>query len=403
MINEKSAIPGDLARLEIIIDGKDVSAACIDAQLYFDLVGGVWTATLFFEDSMNLLNLIPIESGAKVEIKAATKFDGIGDDDKTFEYTVFSVTDKQALNHMQYNYTVNCASKAFVKDQKTRMSKSFQGTASDAVASVVSEGLGGSIREQQPSQGSVGFIACNWTPLNTIAWASKWATYKGVADFMLFQVDNEQFDFLPIKFMYEDKSREVPELVFIQRPAGIKERGEVPPDYDPACLFTEYQTSHYDAVQAGLGGYFASTNVTFDFIKKKWSESVYTNPKAEGAKGGFDGTELANTTFFPSGAGLFSGQSSPYDSMKSWGGSRRSSLMQLEREKLFIQTAANIGAWKWLGRTAKVDLPAMEDMSQDEFDPARRGKYLITAISLMLNKADAATNYELVKIELEDA
>jgi hypothetical protein len=31
----------------------------------------------------------------------------------------------------------------------------------------------------------------------------------------------------------------------------------------------------------------------------------------------------------------------------------------------------------------------------------RRGKYLITAVALMLNKADAATNYEMVKIELE--
>ena len=403
MLNERSANPGDLAKLEVTIDGKDVSAACYDAQLYFDLVGGLWSAKLFFEDSMNLLTAIPITSGKKVKIKAATNFDGVGDDEKTFEYEVFSVTDKQADNHMTYSYTVNCASQAFVTDQKTRVSKSFNGSAGDAVQSVVSDKLGASIRETRPSEGSVCFIASNWTPLDTTAWASKWATYKGVADFMLFQVDNNQFDFLPISFMYEHRSREVPNFTFIQRPAGMKENGEVSAERDPAKLFTEYQFAHFDAVRASLNGYFASTNVSFDFVAKKWKEDVYTNPEAEGAEGGFAGSELANTTFFPVSNKLFGGGGNPYDAVKDWSGSRRAQLMRLEREKLLLQTAANIGAWKWLGRTVKVDLPAMEDMTSEEFDKPRRGKYLVTAISLMLNKADAATNYELAKIRLEKA
>ena len=98
---------------------------------------------------------------------------------------------------------------------------------------------------------------------------------------------------------------------------------------------------------------------------------------------------------------MYQGSENIYATFKDWTGSRRAELIKLDREKLFVQTPCAVGAWKWLGHFVKVDLPSMEDMTEEQYDPARKGKYLITAIALMLNKSDAVTNYELAKLKLE--
>jgi hypothetical protein len=398
VINEKSVVPGDIKRLEVMIDGKDVTAAVLDARLFFDIIGAVWTAQIYFEDSTNLLSTLPIKSGAKVKIKAATKFESVGDDEKEFNYVVYNITDKISENHMQYTYTVHCACPAFLVDQKKRVQKYFEGAADNAVSSITSEFLGGSIGETRAGEGSVQFIASNWTPLNTIAWVAKWATYNGKADYLFFQSDNDVFDFMPIEAMFKESSRDTG-LTFFQRPAGIRENHEYRDD--PALTFTAQQNDHYDALKAGLSGYFASRNVTFDFVKKKWREEEYRSGGAEGGDNEFSDMVDAAISFTPSHPGMYAGSQNIYDTFKDWTGSRRGELMKLEREKIFIQTPCAIGAWKWLGRAVKIDLPSMEDMTNDPYDKLRRGKYLITAVALMLNKADAATNYEMVKIELE--
>ena len=398
MINERSVIPGDIQRFEVYIDGKDVAAAVSDCQLYFDLVGGMWTAKIFFEDSTNILSTLPIKSGSKVKVKVATKFDSIGDDDKEFEYVVYNITDRVDQNHMQYTYTVHAACKAFLIDQKKRVFKFYEGNAGSAVSSIASEFLGASIKDTRTPSGDVRFITPNWTPMATIAWAAKWATYSGKADYMFFQTDNDQFDFMPVSAMYGERDSGVK---FIKRPAGIRERGEYKDD--PAVTFISAQQAPYDALKAGLNGYFASTNVTFDFEKKTWKEETFNFGDAEGGDNEFAGMEESHISFTPSHNVMYDGKENIYATFKSWTGSRRAELMKLDREKLFLQTPLAVGAWKWLGHYAKVDLPSMEDMTTDQFDPARKGKYLITAIALMLNKADAVTNYELAKLELEES
>lgn len=397
MINSKSSIPGDIRLLEIKIDGKDVSAAVHDCQLYFDLIGGMWTAKLYFDDSTNLLSSLPIKSGAVVKVKASTKFESVGDDTKEFNYVVYNITDKVEQSHMHYTYVVHCACPAFLVDQKRRVYKFYEGNAGEAIDAIASEFLGASIGDTRTPDGNVRFITPSWTPLSTIAWAAKWAMYDGKADYMFFQSDNDTFDFMPVSVMYEKRNSGIK---FIQRPAGIRERGEYKDD--PATTFIAFQQAPYDALKAGLNGYFASTNMTFDFVKKTWKEEKFVYGDSEGGENEFDGMEEAHMSFTPSHDVMYEGKENIFATFKDWTGSRRAELMRLDREKLFIQTPCAVGGWKWLGHYAKVDLPSMEDMTSDQYDKERKGKYLITAVALMLNKADAVTNYELVKLTLEE-
>ncbi len=395
MINEKNALPGDLKRREISINGKDISAMVLSADIYMDVVGGIWSCQLFMEDGMNLLTALPIKSGQPVKIKIETKFDGsVGDGEKEFEFVVYNVTDKVAQNHMQYTYTVHCASKAFVLDQKKRVSKFFEGDAKQAVSSVIQQDLEASIRESRSSEGSVQFIATNWTPLNTAAFAAKWAKYSGKSDFMLFQSDNTSFDFMPISAMFEERKLR---HVFIQRPSGIRENGE--PTTDPALTILSYQNDHYDAAKAGLHGYFGSKNASFDLVKKKWTVEEFSN-QGEGGENEFSDFSDANISFTPKHDKMYDGQKNIYDNAKEWMGSRRAELQKLDREKIFAQTAACAKAWEWLGHAVKVELPSMEDMTPEPYDKDRRGWYLITAVAMILGRADAVINYEMVKVRL---
>lgn len=395
MINSKSALSGDLRRREIKIDGKDISAAVLTANVYMDIVGGVWSCQLHIEDTTNLITSLPIKSGKSVEVTVQTDFDdSVGNGEKTFKFEVYDISDKVFVNHMQYNYTVHCASKAFIKDQKTRINKFFDGPADSAVSSIATNDLGVSIKDSRSATGSVRFIATNWSPLNTIAFASRWAAYSGQADFLFFQSDNDRFDFMPIKAMYDERSTG---LTFIQRPAGIRENSEQKDD--PALLITSYQNDHFNATRAGLAGYFGSKNASFDMITKKWKVETFTNA-GEGNEGEFSGFEDANISYTPLHDGMYDGQKNVYDSAKTWMGSRRAALMSIDREKIFVQTAASAKSWEWLGRSCKIDLPSMEDMTKDQYDKDRRGKYLITAISLFLTRAESVTNYEMVKIRL---
>ena len=395
MLNDNSALPGDLKKREIKIDGQDISAMVLAANVYLDVVGGIWSCQLFIEDATNLLTTMPIKSGLPVKVKVETNFDGsVGDGEKEFEFVVYNITDKVATNHMQYNYTIHCASKSFINDQKKRVNKYFEGTADQAVQSVISEELSASIKDSRPAEGNVQFIATNWTPLNTAAFAAKWAKYNGKSDFMVFQSDNDKFDFIPVSAMFEERRLG---HVFIQRPSGIRENHEHKDD--PALLITSYQNDHYDAARAGLHGYFGSKNAEFDLKTKQWKVEDFST-EAEGAENEFADFKDANISFTPKHKGMYDGQDNVYDTAKEWMGSRRAELQRLDREKIFVQTAACAACWEWLGHTVKIDLPSMEDNTTEQFDKDRRGHYLITAIALMLNRADAVVNYEMVKLKL---
>ncbi len=394
MINEKSSLPGDLTKRQIKIDGKDISSAVLTASIYLDIVGGIWSCQLHIEDTTNLLTSLPIKSGKKVEVTVETRFDGsVGNGQKTFKFEVYDISNKTAPNHMQYNYVVHCASKAFIKDQKTRISQFFEGKPDKMIEQIASNNLDVKIKDKRKPEGSVQFIATNWSPLNTIAFISKWATYDGKADFLFFQTDNEEFDFMPIKAMYEDRNSG---LTFKQRPFGIKQNHEF--EDDPAILITKYNNDHFNATRAGLAGYFGSKNAVYDMVKKKWKVETYKN-EGEGMEGEFKKFEDANISYSPKHNGLYDGEQNVYDN-SNWIGSRRAALMTLDREKIFVQTAASAKCWEWLGKFCKIDLPSMEDMTSEEFDKDRRGKYLITAISMVLSRADSVTNYEMVKIKL---
>lgn len=398
MINSRAALPGDLNRFEVMVDGNDVSASVLSAMIFFDIITAVWTCQIFFEDSMNHLTQLPIKSGTKVRVKVETKLESSTDGYKEFEFVVYNVTDMVAQNHMCYTYTIHCAATGFLIDQKTKIQQHYDGTASDVVRKVCSEYLAGAVTKSRPATGGVNIIVPNWSPLNTIAWAAKWAVYDGRADYMFFQNDNDAFSFLPINEMFNSAEFKL-DFTFIQRPAGVRDNGEM--KGDPCIQYKQYDLEHYDAVRAGLAGYFANKLLTFDMIGKKWESKTYTSGDAEGGDNEFAGMEDASVSFAPKHAGMFDGGASIYDTSAQWSGSRRSELQRLDREKLTLQVPLGAGAWKWVGKNVKVDLPSMEDETTLPNDKLRAGKYLIVAVCMILDKAEAVVNVELVKMKLE--
>lgn len=388
------------------IEDKDVTAAVLSADIYQDVYGPTWTAQVFFDDTSNLLTRLPIKAGKKITIKIETKYDGkfAGDGVKEFELMIYKVGDKRFVNHMEQEYTVFCAHESFFKNQSKRIRRSFKNQKADVVAaSLIKEGLGGQA-DTHPADNSISLVIPNWSPFNAVSWLCKVGVSNGSADYCLFQTDNNKFAFKSFERMYSG-SDEKKELTFVQRPAGMKKKGDYDDDF--TLHVVDYAWHHFDGASGTSSGLYKSRTVTYDVIEKKWEQKDFTygddcpaDSKGKNFEDDIAGPE-SNISFVPRHKGMFSAGKSVGDFSDDWVASRKSSLQKMDMERLVIQIAGSVKAWEWLGKNVMVDLPSQQDQQDEKLDKLRKGKYVIVAICHNVKKSSYATNIEMVKKRLE--
>lgn len=406
MIFDKPARPGDLKKFVVEIDGKDVSDAVLGAQVFQDVFTPTWSAQVNFNDTANLLMILPIRSGSKITIEIETYNVSPADGKKKFEMTVYKIGDKNFQNHMQQSYTVFCADEAFLKNQTKRIQKAYSNVkATAAAANIVQEFLGGTL-ETDASDNTIDFIVPNWTPFITTAWLLKVATRAKAADYVFFQRDNRKFVMKSIENLYTS-AEESTGLTLKMMPGEIRKNGDTDEDY--CLMISNYSFEHFDGVSNLASGYYKNKLVSYDLISKKWEEKVFTfgdDCAADAAKKPwnnaiFDDSENANISFSPKHPGM-SAKPTILDTVGDWQTSRKSAIQKLDQERLLVQLPGSAGIWRWLGRNINVDLPSQEDMTGDKFDKQRRGKYLVASIAHMVGKDSYSCNLELVKKRLEE-
>lgn len=394
--------PGDIKKFVVKINGEDVTDAVISADVYMDIFTPVWTAHVFFDDAVNLLSRLPIKAGSTITIQVETDFDGMtGDGEKTYEMIIYRIGDKNRVNHAQQQYTVFAADPLLFRSQKTRIKRSFKDMKANQIArDIVSEGLGAGL-ESDSSDENISVVIPNWSPINAASWLSKVALTGGAADFCFFQKDAGHMAFKSFEKMYSDSSGPT----FVQRPAGVKASGDYNTDF--TVEVARYHWEHFDGARGMAAGLYSSKTVSFDLVNKRWEEKSFRfgdDCAADRAGRNFEGDlegEESNVSFTPKHEGMYDDVASHLDSATDWIPSRKSSVQKMDMEKLVIQIPGSAGSWRWLGAGCRVDLPAEDDMSDEKFDPYRRGKYVAVALCQNIRKDAYSTNIELVKKRLE--
>lgn len=401
MIYQQPFNPGDVKKFVVKVNGQDVSDAVISADVYADIFTPVWTAQVFFDDTANLLTRLNIKAGSKISIHFETDFDGmIGDGEKTYEMVVYRIGDKARINHAQQKYTVFAADEMLFKSQKARVRQSFKDKkANDIAQTIVEEYMGARLTGDNTDE-TMSVVIPNWSPINACSWLSKIAMHKKTADFCFYQEDAGKMAFRSFEKMYTDASGPT----FVQRPAGVKSQGDYAQDF--TVQVAQYHWEHFDGARAQAAGMYTSKTVSFDFVNKRWGESVFkfgddcaADAQGKNFEGDLEGPE-SNVSFTPKHPGMYE-YASHLDTATDWIPSRKSSVQKMDGEKLVIQIPGSAGAWRWLGKGCRVDLPSEDSLSEDKLDPKRRGKYVVVAICQNIKKSAAATNIELVKKRLE--
>ena len=119
---------GNLRQYRVIIDNYDVTDATLGCKIFHDMQSPTWSAQVFFMDSANLINTLPIVSGSKIKILLETRHNVSTDMKKEFEFVIYRIGDKDMQNQQSLIYTAFAVSNEFVVNLSTRISRNFKNT-----------------------------------------------------------------------------------------------------------------------------------------------------------------------------------------------------------------------------------------------------------------------------------
>lgn len=380
---------GDIRQYRVVIDNYDVTEGVIGSKIFQSILEPSWTAQIFFDDSADLISTLPIQSGSKVKILMETKH-GVSTDMKhEFEFYVYRVGDKQRKNQKEMTYTVYAASKEFIKNLTTRVSRNFKNTKmTDAVREICKDNfpditIGGSNCENNAN-----LIIPQWTPYNSIGWMMKMAYLGGRADYLFFQDGDKSYMLDSITNLY---NKTASSEVLRVRPANLNN--------EPQDVFNmiKYNFEHADASTNLVTGFYGNTLKTFDFRTKKWNVSEYKSTEEKNWTDMFDNAKESVVTFKAKSKGVNGTANSPSDDAEIWLQSRFASIQMLEQERLLAQTSGSVGTYQWLGKCINVDLPNQSALTQESNSIKYKGRYLVRAIVHSVDRQTYVCNFELVK------
>lgn len=397
---------GDLKSMEVKINDKDVTDSVLSVYIYQDVFAPTNTANIIVNDTANLLQTVPIRAGTKVEIEFETEHGSENDGKSKWEMVVYRVGDKDVTNSKAQTYTVYCAHVSFINNQTKKIQKAFKDKKADQVVKEIAGQLGGGGVITEETSENISLVIPNWTPFYAVGWITKFSMKDKAADYLFFQDFENNWIFKPFETLFES-DEESCGVTFKIMPTSVGGREKKIEDY--TMIISKYHFEHYDALNNMASGFYKSKLLTYDFIEKKFETEVFNfgqdckkdAERLEVDEAAIMASEDSNISFLPKHEGLFDSGVSYLDSSKDWSGSRKSSIMKFEQDKMVAQMPGSAKSREWFGKNCEIDLPDQIGENDEEFDERRRGRYLITSIAHMLTGGTYMVNIEFTKKRLE--
>jgi len=404
----KQVKPNDFYSYKVSIDGKDLSNVVAGFDVYQDIFSPTWSANLMITDSINIQTKENISIGVPViiEIESDAQKPCMGIHKKIFNFILHSISDKTLVKKDFYVYNMKLISMPQITDFKKRVSKSYKSKKAEQIVSdVVTSKLSGSIEEQDSTEGVYDVIIPNLSPLSTIAYVTKYAKKAGKeSDFLFYQSDINKYKFKSLETMFNDNAGADFKLIHKEinyRKSKGKEDEDVFQKLQKYSFITQL-----DGLRNLASGFFGSQTIAHDIINKKIIENKYSysqyspndliNKPFKGSA--FNDAEKSAISYMTLHPNMTSASKSFHETHSTWRGSRVSSILKLDTNRMMVEIAGSICWWKNLGKMIKVDLPSQEsDNPQDKY---YTGQYVIMAIKHAIMGNDYTITMELGKKRL---
>lgn len=385
-VGEINVIKADL----IASNGKriDIFHMIADMTLYEDLFSNTMSGYLLIEDSIDMINTLPLIGQEQVEIELQTPT--LTTKIKKIFY-VYKLQHRSAKKRSQ-TYMLNLCSRELIYSSNSKVSKAFSGSISDSVISIFRD-----IRYLasesdlyiEKTKNSYSFIAPYWSPIETINWlTAKSLNENDVANYLFFE-SNQSFEFVSVDTLIKSEPKR--DYVYSDVDAnttygmrGSKElKYEIVESIDNAVTF--------DYLRNLNAGMYASKLFTYDLTTKNINIAQYDYIDDFDKSNHLEKEPLKTKELFRERlASLYFIQKNNYQTgayknqgYKDFFLQRNSLLEQLSAFKMTIKVSGRTDVK--VGHTINFKISEMrqvlvDDIDMDGLSDYFSGKYLISAI-----------------------
>ena len=378
----------------------------IGIEIYEDLFAPFITMSIVLQESVDYLNLFPFVGEEYIDVKILTP-----STEKPIEgkFYIYKITDRMMSKDREAVYTIKAISEEYLTDANRKISKSFAGNISESAYNISqTDGLNSKKKViVEKTANNTAFTASYWSPVKCLNYLAATALSQSKSPSYLFFENRDGFNFRSIDEMLKDTTYHK----FVNDNYSRKTDGESltstrDPQEDYKRIIEINIPVLTDYMQEIQTGRLKSRLVTHDITTKQYSVKDYSvkrdteNPTTllnpyPGYSKYATSNSISTMVVMPKYFGNFT----KYGDVTNAGTiqKRMSFFQNLSKFKVTIQVLGRTDYT--VGQIVELDIPRVTQIvkEEDARDPILSGRYMIAAISHIMNKENHTCNIELIK------
>lgn len=378
----------------------------IGIEIFEDLFAPFITMSVVLKESVDYLNLFPFVGEEYLEVKISTPMS-----EKPIEgkFYIYKITDREMVKDREAVYTIKAISEEYLTDANRKISKSFSGNISESAYKLIdTDGLNTKKKFMvEKTTNNTMFTASYWSPVKCLNYLATTAISQSKSPSYLFFENRDGYNFRSIdelckattyhKFVNDNYSRGTQG----ESLTSVRDPNE---DYKRILeISIPVLTDYMQEIQTGR---LKSRLVTHDITTKQYSVKDYSikkdteNPSTllnpyPGYSKYATTNSISTMVVMPKYFGNFTkyGDVTNSSSIQK----RMSFFQNLSKFKVTIQVLGRTDYT--VGQIVELDIPRVTQITQedDPRDPILSGRYMIAAISHIINRENHTCNIELIK------
>lgn len=243
-----------------------------EISIYEDIFSNSLSGYLIIEDSLDLINTLPLigQELLELELQTPTLKNKIH-----HTFYVYKLQHRTSKKRVQ-TYMLNFCSRELIHSSNSKVSKSFSGQITDTVTSIFRDPkyiASDSTLYVEPTKNAYTFIAPYWTPFETINWLTgKSINPRGVPNYLFYQT-NQSYEYVSVDKLMESAPER--EYIFTDTDANtvygsngtLDDKYKIVESIDTGVTF--------DYLRNLNGGMYSSKLYTFDLTTKNISSNTF--------------------------------------------------------------------------------------------------------------------------------
>lgn len=387
----------------------NINSQVIGINIYEDIFSPFITGSISINDSVDLMNAIPLNGEEIVTIGIRTP--GL-DYTINLEFYIYRCTDREYVGDRSVIYSLHIISKEAIVDINKRLSMSFKGTYDDIIQRLVRTDVGLKTDKAllyEKSNGQIKFVSNYWTPVEAIGFlCGKIENNKKTPSYIFFE-NRDGFNFTSLDFMYANQPiiQDFTYNNFSKEVTANSTYRNVELDYKRIISISIPKS--FDYMEDVTSGKYGSKMFSYDLLTKQYSLKTYNYLEEFVKANHLNKYPSASSQLISRTNSFVSSKLTHFGIHNGFGKSTTDTSNDQDRQSLLLQAksqAVNIvvpGRFDYtVGKRVslklyKNEVITTEATEDDMIDKINSGNYIISAINHTVYRDRHECHIELIK------